>query len=47
MAKLYTPKIEKTPLMQPKKETIQFLLNYSKSVHFNKTKQLEFLSFSN
>jgi hypothetical protein len=47
MAKLYTTKLEKTPLMKPKKEVIDFLLNYSKSVHFNKTKHLKFMSFSN
>jgi hypothetical protein len=47
MAKIYFSKNEKTLKMKPKKETIKFLLNYSKSVCFNKTKSLEFMSFLN
>ena len=37
MAKLYSPKKTATPDMQPKKETVDFLLNYSKALKVVKT----------
>ena len=37
MAKLYTPKKLETPKMLPKKETVDFLLSYSKALKIVKT----------
>lgn len=48
MAKLYSensPKKAKT--RNPKKETIMFLLNYSKALKVSKYKNLEFETFLN
>ena len=48
MAKLYpdhTPK--KVKNMSPKKETVDFLLNYSKALRINRYKKLQFESFLN
>lgn len=45
MMQLYSKKPSSNKEMQPKKETIQFLLNYSKQVCFKKNstnKNLEF-----
>lgn len=36
MAKIYSKKTLVTPSMKPKKETISFLLNYSKALSFIK-----------
>ena len=36
---LYSKKSSFNKKMQPKKETIQFLLNYSKQIQFKKTKE--------
>lgn len=36
MAKIYFRKSLVTPSMKPKKETISFLLNYSKAISFMK-----------
>ncbi len=36
MAKIYSRKSLVTPSMKPKKETISFLLNYSKALSFMK-----------
>lgn len=45
MAKLYSRKRLKT--MSPKKETIDFLLNYSKALRISTYKKLEFESILN
>jgi len=44
MEHLYTKpsKGEELNKLRPKKETIQFLLNYSKALHITKHKQLNF-----
>ena len=36
MAKIYSKRTLATPKMQPKKETVSFLLNYSKALSFIK-----------
>jgi hypothetical protein len=36
MAKIYSKKTLVTPSMKPKKETVSFLLNYSKALSFIK-----------
>lgn len=36
MAKLYTKKKNATPEMLPKKETVNFILNYSKALRIDK-----------
>jgi hypothetical protein len=36
MAKLYTKKKNATPKMLPKKETVNFILNYSKALRIDK-----------
>lgn len=38
MMQLYSKKSSSNKEVQPKKETIQFLLNYSKQLQFKKTK---------
>ncbi len=45
MAKLYSRKKLKT--MSPKKETINFLLNYSKALKISTYKKMEFESILN
>ncbi|MBL0013261.1 MAG: hypothetical protein IPP30_05700 [Flavobacterium sp.] len=40
MAKIYSRKSLVTPSMKPKKETISFLLNYSKAMSFLKVGKL-------
>lgn len=45
MAKLYSRK--KLKAMTPKKETIDFLLNYSKALRISTYKKLEFESILN
>lgn len=48
MAKLYPyTSPEKVKKMSPKKETIDFLLNYSKALRINRYKNLQFESFIN
>ncbi len=44
MEHLYTKpsKEEKLNALNPKKETIQFLLNYSKALHITKSEELSF-----
>lgn len=46
MAKLYSKK-SISKVMQPKKETISFLLNYSKALSFVKVKGLKFETIAN
>jgi hypothetical protein len=36
MAKIYSRKSSVTPSMKPKKETVSFLLNYSKALSYMK-----------
>ncbi len=45
MAKLYSEK--KLKQMSPKKETVNFLLNYSKALRISTYKKLQFESFLN
>lgn len=40
MPKLYTQGSKKMNKLQPKKETINFILNYSKALHVMKTKNM-------
>jgi hypothetical protein len=47
MGKLYTKKQLATPKMLPKKETISFLLNYSKALSIVKVGNLTFESIAN
>ena len=47
MAKLYTSKKLATPKMLPKKETISFLLSYSKALTIVKVGDLTFESIAN
>ncbi len=47
MAKLYTKKTLATSNMLPKKETISFLLNYSKALHFIKVGNLKIETIAN
>ncbi len=48
MAKLYPDySPEKVKKMSPKKETVDFLLNYSKALRINRYKKLQFESFLN
>lgn len=42
MPKLYTQGSKKINNLQPKKETINFILNYSKALHIMKTKNMLF-----
>lgn len=46
MAKIYSEKQKALPKMQPKKEIISFLLNYSKSLKIVETKigKFEFIA---
>jgi len=47
MAKLYTSKKLETPVMLPKKETVDFLLNYSKALKIIKTENGTYENMSN
>lgn len=47
MAKLYSNSPEKVKEMAPKKETIEFLLNYSKALDVKTYQKLEFESILN
>ena len=47
MAKLYSKKLLAVPAMLPKKETIDFLLNYSKALKIIKTKNGTFENIAN
>lgn len=47
MAKLYFPKKLATQKMAPKKETISFLLNYSKALSIKKVGKLSFEFIAN
>jgi len=47
MAKLYTRKKLATPKMLPKKETISFLLNYSKALSIVKVGNMSFETIAN
>jgi hypothetical protein len=47
MAKLYTSKKLATSKMLPKKETIQFLLNYSKALSIVKVGNMRFETIAN
>jgi len=47
MAKIYSKKTLATKQMQPKKETISFLLNYSKALNYIKVNGLKFESIAN
>lgn len=47
MAKLYTSKKLATPKMLPKKETVRFLLNYSKALSIVKVGNITFETIAN
>ncbi len=48
MAKLYSESSpNKVKKMSPKKETVNFLLSYSKALHISTYKRMEFESFLN
>ena len=47
MAKIYSKKIIVTPKLNPKKETISFLLNFSKALTVFKTKNMVIETLSN
>lgn len=47
MAKLYSNSPEKVKEMAPKKETIKFLLNYSKALDVKSYKEIQFESILN
>lgn len=47
MAKIYSLKTLSTPKMEPKKETVSFLLSYSKSLNFIKIGKLKFENIAN
>ena len=47
MAKIYVPKKLVTNSMKPKKETISFLLNYSKAISFLKVNNKSFEIIAN
>ena len=47
MAKLYTKEQQATQEMLPKKETIDFLLNYSKALKMFKTESSTFETIAN
>ena len=40
MPKLYTQRSKKMNELKPKKETINFILNYSKALHIMKTRNM-------
>lgn len=47
MSKLYTSKKLAAPKMLPKKETIQFLLSYSKALSIMKVRNMTFEAIAN
>jgi ribosomal protein S10 len=47
MAKLYSQKAFSGPKRLPKKETVQFLLNYSKALKIVKTSRMNFELITN
>lgn len=47
MAKIYSKKTVVTPSMKPKKETISFLLNYSKALSFIKVGKMNIETIAN
>ena len=47
MAKLYSKKKKANPEMSPKKETVNFLLNYSKALSITKVGDLTFENIAN
>jgi len=47
MAKLYTKKKNATPKMLPKKETVNFILNYSKALRIVKVDDVNFEIIAN
>ncbi len=47
MAKIYTKKTVVTKFMKPKKETISFLLNYSKALSFIKVGNMNIETVAN
>jgi hypothetical protein len=47
MAKLYTKKKNATPKMLPKKETVNFILSYSKALRIVKVGEVNFETISN
>ena len=47
MAKLYTKKKNATPKMLPKKETLNFILNYSKALRIVKIGDVNFETIAN
>ena len=47
MAKIYSKKTLVTKSMKPKKETISFLLNYSKALHFIKVGKMNIETIAN
>ena len=47
MAKIYSKKNVATPSMKPEKETISFLLNYSKALNIVKCNKMSFEIIAN
>jgi hypothetical protein len=47
MAKIYSKKTLVTPTMKPKKETVSFLLNYSKALSFIKVGKMTIETIAN
>ena len=47
MAKIYLKKTLATPKMEPKKEIISFLLNYSKALNYLKVGKMKFENIAN
>ncbi len=47
MAKIYSKKSLATPKMQPKKETVSFLLNYSKALSYMKVGKMKIEHIAN
>lgn len=47
MAKLYSKKKKANPKMSPKKETVSFLLNYSKALSITKVGDFTFENIAN
>jgi len=47
MAKIYSKKALAAPKMQPKKETVSFLINYSKALSFIKVGKMKIEHIAN
>ncbi|SCY80434.1 hypothetical protein SAMN02927903_02440 [Flavobacterium caeni] len=47
MAKIYSKEKSVTDSMKPKKETISFLLNYSKALHITKVGKMRIETIAN